>query len=124
MKDMNIGSILYQIILIVFAGVSLWLLINIKYFYNDPSRLPLKPPEWWPYSKKGWKIWQRATPLVVPFGLPFSIAGFLLEYGDTSILVVKVLVLSLSFLVFFGVPAGILVAFIGRPKRLIPPHLR
>jgi hypothetical protein len=121
---MNIENILYPIILIISAGASLWMLVNIKSFYNDPSRLPIKTPAWWPYSKKGWKIWQRATPIVVPLGLPFSIAGFLLEYGDASLPVVKILVLSLSFIVFFGVPLGILIAFIGRPKWLIPPHLR
>lgn len=121
---MNIESILYPVILVVFTGISLWLLLNIKSFYADPRRLPIKPPAWWPYSKKGWKIWQRATPIVTPFWLPFSIAGFLLEYGDTSTPAIKILALLLFFIAFFGIPLGILIAFIGRPKRLIPPHLR
>lgn len=121
---MNIESILYPTTLIIFAWISCLLLINIKSFYNDPKRLPTKPPVWWPYSKKGWRIWQRATPLVVPFCLPFAIAGFLLEYGNTSILAIKVLALFLFFIAFFGIPLGILIAMAGRPKRLIPPHLR
>lgn len=121
---MNIESILFPIVLVIFTGISLWLLINIKSFYNDPLRLPLRTPAWWPYSKKGWKIWQRATPLVVPFGLPFSIAGFLLEYGNTSMPVIKILALLLFFIALFGVPIVILIAIAGRPKWLIPPHLR
>jgi len=121
---MNMESILYSTILSIAAGLSLWLLINIKSFYTDPKRLPVRPPVWWPYSKKGWKIWQRATPIAAPFCLPFSIAGFLLEYGDTSMSVIKILALFLSFIAFSGVILGILIAFIGRPKWLIPPHLR
>lgn len=121
---MNIESILYPTILSIAAGLSLWLLINIKSFYNDPKRLPTKPPVWWPYSKKGWKIWQRATPIAAPFCLPFAIAGFLLEYGDIDILVIKMSVFLFSFTGLFGVTLGILIAMVGRPKRLIPPHLR
>lgn len=121
---MNIESILYPATLIIFAWLSSWLLLNIKSFYNDPKRLPIKPPIWWPYSKKGWKIWQRATPLVVPFGLPGAVAGAIAEYGDISNPVAKAALLSSGFLVLFGVPLGILIAIIGRPKWLIPPHLR
>lgn len=121
---MDTESILYSIILIIAAGLSSWLLLNIKSFYTDPKRLPIKPPAWWPYSKKGWKIWQRATPIAAPFCLPFSIAGLLLEYGNTSMLVIRILALSLPFIAFFGVLLGILSAIAGRPKRLIPPHLR
>ena len=121
---MNFDNILYPATLIIAAWISSWLLLNIKSFYNDPKRLPIKPPIWWPYSKKGWKIWQRATPLVVPFGLPFAIAGFLLEYGDMATPAIKMPALSLAFLVLFGIPLGILIAIIGRPKWLIPPHLR
>ena len=121
---MNIESILFPGVLVIFTGISLCLLINIRSFYNDPSRLPIKPPAWWPYTKKGWRIWQRATPIVAPLGLPFSIAGFLLEYGDTSSPVIKMLAVLLFFMAFFGVPIGILIAFMGRPKWLIPPHLR
>ena len=121
---MNIESILFAVVLVTFTGISLWLLINIKSFYNYPSRLPIRTPGWWPYSKKGWKIWQRATPLIVPLGLPFSIAGFLLEYGNTSIPAIKILAVGLFFIAFFGVPLGILIAVAGHPKWLIPPHLR
>lgn len=121
---MDIESILYPIVLFVFTLASLWGLLSIRSFYTDPKRLPIKPPAWWPYTKKGWLRWARATPTFVSYTFPGAVAGIIAEYGDLSNPVVRVLFLLCALLIFFGFILGLIVAFIGRPKWLMPPHLR
>jgi len=121
---MNIENILYPIALLVFTLLSLGALLSMKSLYRDPKRLPIKPPAWWPYSKKGWRKWARATPTFVSYGLPGAVGAAIGEYGDLSNPVVKVLIVLSGFLVSFGFILGLIVAFSGHPKWLIPPHLR
>ncbi|HSE29551.1 MAG TPA: hypothetical protein VLA77_03130 [Candidatus Saccharimonadales bacterium] len=96
----------------------------MKSLYTDPKRLPITPPAWWPYSKKGWRNWARAAPTFVAYAVPGIIGGTIAEYGDLSNPIVRVLFLLCGFLMFFGLIIGLIVAFIGRPKWLIPKHLR
>ena len=121
---MDIESILYPIVLFVFTLFSIWALLSMKSFYTDPKRLPIKPPVWWPYSKEGWRKWARATPTFVSYGFPGAVGGAIAEYGDLSNPVVRVILLLSGLLIFFGFMLGLIVAFTGHPKLLIPPHLR
>jgi|SRR5690606_37840041 hypothetical protein len=121
---MNMESILYLIVLLVLAFFSIWALLNMKSFYTDPKRLPRKPPVWWPYTKEGWLRWARAIPTFVSYGIPGTVGAAIAEYGDLSNPVVRGVLLLSGFLVFFGFVLGLVVAFFGHPKWLIPPHLR
>lgn len=121
---MDIESILFPIVLFVFTLLSLGALLSIRSLYTDPKRLPIKAPAWWPYSKKGWLRWARATPTFASYAFPVAVGAALTEYGDLSNMVVRVLIILTGSLMFFGFILGLIVAFFGRPKRLIPPHLR
>jgi hypothetical protein len=121
---MDIESILFPIVLFIFALLSLGGMLSIRALYTDPKRLPIKPPAWWPYSKKGWLMWARAIPTFVPYGLPVAVGGAVSEYGDLSSTAVRVTIILSGSLMFFGFILGLIVAFFGRPKWLIPPHLR
>jgi len=121
---MNVGSIIYPVVLLIFTAASLVALLRIRLLYTDPKQLPIKPPAWWPYSEKAWRKWARAIPVLASFGLPLAVAGAIAEYGDLSSPVVRILFLLCSLLIFFGLILGLIVAFFGRPKWLIPPHLR
>lgn len=121
---MSVESIIYPIVLFVFTLASLWGLLSMKSFYTDSKWLPVKPPEWWPYSKKGWLKWARAMPTFISYTFPGAVGAILVEYGDPSNSMITAVIFSFGFLMFSGFILGLIVAFIGRPKLLIPPHLR
>jgi hypothetical protein len=121
---MALENILYPIVLVISFIASVVGIVNIKTGFRDPKRIPVNPPAWWLYSKKGWQRWARAMPLSPIFFMVVIFAGTIVEYGDLSNSAIKTVFILLAFLFFFGFLLGVYIALTGRPKWLIPPHLR
>jgi len=121
---MSIEDIAYLMVLIFLGLLSLVGLFYAKTMYINPKAIPVKAPIWWPYDKKWWKKWAGAAPMLSVI-MPFAVmSGFLLEYGDTSKTVVGTLALGFLFFTLFGVLFNLFIVLTGRPKWIIPKHLR
>jgi len=121
---MNIENTLKIISLVVLLMVSLIGIFYSKTLYTNPRALPDKPPVWWAYDKKWWKKWARGAP-VTPVAVLLAVTGVALgEYGNTSNTVVKTGAIALFFLALFVVLFNLFIVLTGRPKWIIPKHLR
>jgi hypothetical protein len=121
---MNFSDIAFALVLILCLVSSLIGIADIKSAYINPARLTSRCPSWWPYSDSWWKKWVRAMPLSPIVFFIGILASAILEYGNKSNDIVKNLILILAFIFAIGFILMVFIAITGRPKFLIPRHLR
>lgn len=115
---------LYRIILTIFTVVSLFFMTKIRRIYKDPGLITSKPQTWWPYGDNAWRKFARVIYLSPCLALIGSIGAMAGEYGDIHNSAIKCIVLLSLFLLFLCVFIVTLIAITGRPKFIIPRHLR
>jgi hypothetical protein len=121
---MRIESLVFNIVILVFSIVSLFAIFSLKSLYNNPNRITVKTPIWWAYSDKSWIIFARSTPLLTILSPFLPIGAILGEYANLNNQIYRIALFTSAILIALGVPLSIIAAVIGRPKWLIPPHLR
>ena len=122
--SMSMVDILYLIVLITLGLMSLLGTMLIGSFYTNPKLIPAEPPVWWAYDKKWWKKWARGAPTTFIITFLGVVTGALAEYGDPSSTATTKAILTTFFLATLILLVNIFTVLTGRPKWIIPKHLR
>jgi hypothetical protein len=132
--SLEFGSLAEAWIFVVFAlviGVGGLAVVPRAWRGELPAFRRLEAPSFWPFPDALWRGFIRVAPVnAVGFGLLFILlAGevLLAEPGLLSTALVgsraaRMLVAIAIFLIV--IPLDIAIVFLGRPRRLVPPHVR